>query len=238
MRREEERAIPDETEGQTARESLPSVPEGEAPPSPPPDPDPVPPDPVPSDLVPSAPFPSATSSPEGEESQMSSTERDSDLPERGNESSSRYWDEPLPDKRRRNPNPKYIQLADRRFQLRSLDNCVLMGLDWTRNHLHNAASNFSKMMAAFQLVTDPFTGEIDGELHLCLLASKASQADKPTYEEALNGPHREGFLHAMHLEMITLNDMGCWHAVDKTPGMNVLPSTWAFKLKRYRDGSV
>ena len=154
---------------------------------------------------------------------MSSTEGDSDLPERGHKSTSRYWDEPLPDKRRRKPNPKYIQLADRRFRLRSFDNGVLMGLDWTRNHLHNAASNFSKMMAAFQRATDPITGEIY-ELHPCLLANKANQADNPTYEEALNGPHREGSLHAMQLEMKTHNDRGCWHVVDKIPGMNVLPN--------------
>jgi hypothetical protein len=46
------------------------------------------------------------------------------------------------------------------------------------------------MMALFQLATDPFTNEIDGDLHPCLLVSKASQADNPTFEEAMNGPHR------------------------------------------------
>jgi hypothetical protein len=113
-----------------------------------------------------------------------------------------------------------------------------MGLDWTGNHHHNATSNFSKMMATFQLANDPITGDIDGELHPFLFASKASQADNPTYEEALNDPHCEGFLHALQIKMKTLHDMGRWHVVDKTPGVNVLPSTWVFKLKWYPDGSV
>ena len=33
-------------------------------------------------------------------------------------------------------------------------------------------------------------------------------------------------------------DFNCWDYVKRTPDMNVLPSTWAFKLKRYPDGRV
>jgi Reverse transcriptase (RNA-dependent DNA polymerase) len=42
----------------------------------------------------------------------------------------------------------------------------------------------------------------------------------------------------MKIELKTLTDMKCWDVVPRTPSMNVLPSTWAFKLKRYPDGSV
>jgi hypothetical protein len=30
----------------------------------------------------------------------------------------------------------------------------------------------------------------------------------------------------------------CWDYVKRTPDINVLPSTWAFKLKRYPDERV
>ncbi|KAG7349585.1 reverse transcriptase RNA-dependent DNA polymerase [Nitzschia inconspicua] len=160
--------------------------------------------------------------------------------------SSRYWDAPLPAKRKSKPNPRYAdhvhnypaQLESRKFKLKSLNESVLMALDWSKNQVLQTASNYSKMMALFQLATDPFTNEVDGELHPCLLTSKASQADNPTYEEAMNGPHRDGFFDAMKTELKTLTDMACWEVVERLPSMNVLPSTWAFKLKRYPDGSV
>jgi hypothetical protein len=70
------------------------------------------------------------------------------------------------------------------------------------------------------------------------LASKASQTDNPTYAEAMNGSHRDGIYKAMVKELKTLTDMECWEVVKRVPGSNVLPSTWAFKLKRYPDGSL
>ncbi|KAL7554938.1 hypothetical protein ACHAWF_018658 [Thalassiosira exigua] len=32
--------------------------------------------------------------------------------------------------------------------------------------------------------------------------------------------------------------MDAWELVDQTPDMRVLPSTWAFKVKRFPDGTV
>ncbi|KAG7341235.1 reverse transcriptase RNA-dependent DNA polymerase [Nitzschia inconspicua] len=160
--------------------------------------------------------------------------------------SSRYWDAPLPAKRRSKPNLWYAdhvqsypaQLESQKFKLKSLNESFLMALDWSKNQVLQTVSNYSKMMALFQLATNPFTNEVDGELHPCLLTSKASQADNQIYEEAMNGPNRDGFFDAMKTELKTLTDMDCWEVVERLPAMNVLPSTWAFKLKRYPDGSV
>jgi hypothetical protein len=68
-----------------------------------------------------------------------------------------------------------------------------MHLGWKSNLLKQVPTYYSNLMALLQLATDPFTNEIDGNLHPCLLSSKASQVDNPTYEEAMNGPHRNGF---------------------------------------------
>ncbi len=35
-----------------------------------------------------------------------------------------------------------------------------------------------------------------------------------------------------------VNEFKCWDLVERLPEMNVLPSTWAFKIKRFPDGSV
>jgi hypothetical protein len=151
---------------------------------------------------------------------------------------SKYWDEALPEKRRRNPNPKYVQYthhANRSTRLRDYDRGILRNLDWTSNQLQQVTTYYSKMMALLQMATDPFSGEIDGDIHPCLLASKASQADNPTFEEATHGPHRDGFHQAMVKEIKTLTDMECWEVVKRVSGSNVLPSTWAFKMKRYPD---
>jgi hypothetical protein len=101
-----------------------------------------------------------------------------------------------------------------------------------------SSNYYSKMMALLQLATDPFTNEIDGDLHPCSLSSKASQEGNPTYEEAMNGPHRDGFHNAMIKELKTLTDMESWEVVKRVPWSNVLPSIWAFKLKRFPDGSL
>ncbi len=43
----------------------------------------------------------------------------------------------------------------------------------------------------------------------------------------------------MYDELTTLvRKFDCWDYVQRTPDMNVFPSTWAFKIKRYPDGRV
>jgi hypothetical protein len=74
------------------------------------------------------------------------------------------------------------------------------------------------------------------------LASKKTSkydADNPSFDMAMNGPFQGEFHDAMRTELTTLvTDFKCWDLVPRQPGMNVLPSTWAFKIKRYPDGSV
>jgi hypothetical protein len=68
-------------------------------------------------------------------------------------------------------------------------------------------------------------------------ASKYNE-DNPSFDMATRGPFQEDFWQAMRVELNTLiNDFDCWEYVPN-PGRNVLPSTWAFKIKRYPDGRV
>ena len=66
----------------------------------------------------------------------------------------------------------------------------------------------------------------------------ASQDDNPTWEVAMSGPHREDYLLAAEKEIETLKKMGCWDTVPREDFMNVLPSTWAFRCKKFPDGSL
>ena len=86
---------------------------------------------------------------------------------------------------------------------------------------------------------DPFDRTVE-EMHPFVLATKADAADNPTWEQAMNGPDSAGYWEACKKELHTLPDkkiMG-WDVVGRQPGMNILPSTWAFRCKRYPDGSV
>jgi hypothetical protein len=43
----------------------------------------------------------------------------------------------------------------------------------------------------------------------------------------------------MRVESNTLvNEFKCWDLVEQLPHMNVIPSTWVFKIKRFPDGTV
>ncbi|KAL7547640.1 hypothetical protein ACHAWF_010923 [Thalassiosira exigua] len=56
---------------------------------------------------------------------------------------------------------------------------------------------------------------------------------------AMNDPFADDFWKACELMLDTLEkDMDAWELVDRTLDMRVLPSTWAFKVKRFPDGTV
>jgi hypothetical protein len=63
--------------------------------------------------------------------------------------------------------------------------------------------------------------------------------DTPSFDTAIRSPFQAQWWKAMYDELQTIMvDFDCWEYVKRTPEMNVLPSTWAFKLKRYPDGRV
>ena len=74
-----------------------------------------------------------------------------------------------------------------------------------------------------------------------ILQAKASKydADNPSWKDAMNGPFAEDFWKACETELDTVvNAMETWTMVKRTKDMQVLPGTWAFKIKRSPDGLV
>jgi hypothetical protein len=95
-----------------------------------------------------------------------------------------------------------------------------------------------KAMDQILMADFDFESYTQEDMHPLALAAKANDADNPTWEEAMNGPDRKGHMEAAKKEIETLVDMDAWDVVDCEEWMNVLPSTWAFKCKRYPDGSI
>jgi hypothetical protein len=75
-------------------------------------------------------------------------------------------------------------------------------------------------------------------LAACSTSSKY-YADNPSFDTAMHGPFQAQFWKAMYDELMTLVcKFDCWDYVLRSPDMNVLMSTWAFKIKRYPDYRV
>ncbi len=71
-------------------------------------------------------------------------------------------------------------------------------------------------------------------------SEKAKETDDaPSFDTAVRNPFQAQWWKAMYDELQTIMvDFDCWEYVIRMPDMNVLPSTWAFKIKRYPDGRV
>ena len=70
------------------------------------------------------------------------------------------------------------------------------------------------------------------------LNSKANHEDNPTWTEAITGPYDDGFWDAMDMELTTIVHKETWSKVERTPKKTVLDSVWAFKIKRFTDGTL
>ena len=74
-------------------------------------------------------------------------------------------------------------------------------------------------------------------LNPALLSTLANKEDNPTFTEVMSGPEAAGFITAMEIEVKTLLDLDVFDIVPR-PKQKVISGVWAFKRKRYPDGSV
>ncbi|MHA7927753.1 MAG: reverse transcriptase domain-containing protein, partial [Marinobacter sp.] len=153
-------------------------------------------------------------------------------------------------RRARRPNPRFHDetwtnlAADfapfwqtRKFRHSSLNDQFLAALNWTKAVETIRSDEFSRMWSLVEQEKD-FDLDTFEWIHPLILAAKANTEDNPSWEEAMNGPLADGYWEAARKEIDTLERMDVWEVVDRLAEMNVLPSTWAFKCKRFPDGSV
>jgi hypothetical protein len=76
--------------------------------------------------------------------------------------------------------------------------------------------------------------------HVLDAYAASNDADNPSWNQAIHGPFQDKWWDAMGDEINTLeNDLQAWELVPKTEKLkNILPSTWAFKIKWFPDGLV
>ena len=75
--------------------------------------------------------------------------------------------------------------------------------------------------------------------HFTFKASFKNDPDSPVLQEAMIVMHKEGIKEAMSKEIDTLELVKNWNVMTRNnlpEGLNVLPLTWALKIKRYPDG--
>jgi hypothetical protein len=120
----------------------------------------------------------------------------------------------------------------------ALNQQFLNSLNW-KLALNTICSNdLQSMMTQMEANTDPDDQTLDW-MSSMILGAKANAEDTPTWEQAMNGPDQDGYMQACQKETDTLvEDKDAWDVVACEPWMNVLPSTWAFKCKRYPDGTI
>ncbi len=69
----------------------------------------------------------------------------------------------------------------------------------------------------------------------CILEARSKTStgtdDTPSFDTAIRCPFQAQWWKAMYDELVTIMiDFDCWDYVPRTPDMNVLPRTWAFKI--------
>ena len=119
----------------------------------------------------------------------------------------------------------------------SVLNCAFLNsLDWSLKNIPGRThwKNFSAYILRHMDKTHR-TWEVS---HPLLLSAKANSADNPKWFEAMNGPYSDQFNDAAREEIETLENIDAWTKIKRANWMNVLKSTWVFKIKRFPNGLI
>ena len=122
-------------------------------------------------------------------------------------------------------------VGHRKVKCEELNSQKLHGLDWDFSSFLAGNSMDSK-----RILSRLLTNQADGVWDPLALAAKSNSVDTYTWNKAMNSPHAKGFREAATIEHTTLESMGVWEKVKRQPWMNVLPSTWMFRVKPFADG--
>jgi hypothetical protein len=129
-----------------------------------------------------------------------------------------------------------------RIPTERLNASYISGLKWNRLIIlcHDNLSTLGSLIVEHQqyLTTLPSGTQLVEYFNPALYITVANQDDNPTLTEAMNGPDAAGFFKAMELELETLIKMEVFIVVDRESWMKVISTVWAFKRKRFPDGSI
>lgn len=125
-----------------------------------------------------------------------------------------------------------------KLTLRELNKAFIGELSWKEPEFDNKSVDWNTFQATLDEDFDPETEELFTG-NPWILASKVNSEDNPTWSQAMNGPDSEKYWDACEEELNILSRMDAWEIVTRpNKSKKVLGSTWAFKCKRYPDGTV
>ena len=75
-------------------------------------------------------------------------------------------------------------------------------------------------------------------LNPALFSTMAIKEDTPTFKEAMASPDAAGFITAMEEEVTTLTEKDAFEVIPRPRKHKVISGVWAFRRKRYPDGSI
>jgi hypothetical protein len=127
---------------------------------------------------------------------------------------------------------------DQKFPQSFLAECYLMQNSWLKDPTCMAAMTTNLILDSWETDKYYFNDAPDP----CVLEARVKKSrhneDNPSFDTATRGPFQAQFWQAMKTEFNTLTkEFDCWEYVPN-PVKNILPSTWAFKIKQYPDGRV
>ena len=133
----------------------------------------------------------------------------------------------------------YTDIGRQRVRQYVLDDMFLHELDWTCLEDSSKISTISifLMMVAMHQTMDYEVHTFE-EWNPMILSTVANAQDNPSWNQAMNGPNKKGFWKACESEIQTLQRKESWIVVTRESWMNVLPSTWAFKIKCFPHGGI
>ena len=99
-------------------------------------------------------------------------------------------------------------------------------------------NSFTGKDSTASLVTPSILDPVPDSMVLLVSTGKKVHPDLFSYEEAMNGEHRQEWIQAAKKEIESLEKLGCWKEIPTSEATaKVLPGTWVFRVKRAPDGS-
>lgn len=128
--------------------------------------------------------------------------------------------------------------ADRRkLRYSKLDAQHMATLNWNQD-IDQAKSPSLKRLLLQMIKTYDAVSDTQEDWSPLILGAKSNDPDTMDWHEAMTGPYEKDFWLAAEKEINTLKSMDVWDEVPRQDWMNVLPGTWAFRIKRIPDGTV
>jgi hypothetical protein len=120
----------------------------------------------------------------------------------------------------------------------SADVRASMSLRWDQPSTSDLGQQLEELMAKS---TCPISGDVLYVSPLCLKTKLEADSDVPSYNDItrMDTATQEEWIKAMNKELRTLYEFGVYETVDRSAakGRQIVPSHWAFKIKRQADGS-